>query len=152
AVLVERSLLAMRTVGVSFLTERDWNPSSNFRQFGSLALVYGTLATSALAMLMAAALGVGTAAHLSEIARRKVRRVGSLFVRTPAAIPSVVYGFWGLVVLAPLVQDVVSFLGGPNTGGRSILTASMVLAVMIVPYIAAISYDVCQAVPRSQRE
>ena len=69
-----------------------------------------------------------------------------------AAIPSVVYGFWGLFVLAPLVQSVFTWLGGPNIGGQGILSAGMVLSIMIVPYIAAISYDVCQAVPRSQRE
>jgi len=69
-----------------------------------------------------------------------------------AAIPSVVYGFWGLYVFAPFMQDIITWMGGPNTGGLGLLSASLILAVMIVPYVTAVSYDVCQAVPRSQRE
>jgi phosphate ABC transporter permease protein PstC/phosphate ABC transporter permease subunit PstA len=151
-VLVDHSLLAMRTVGISFLTERDWNPQMDFRKFGALSFVWGTVATSAIAMALAVPLGVGTAAYLSEVASVGFRRIASFFIEMLAAIPSVVYGFWGIFVLAPLVQGVATALGGPNTGGRGILTAGLVLAVMIVPYIAAITYDVCQAVPRSQRE
>jgi phosphate transport system permease protein len=151
-ILVERSWLAIRTVGLGFLTHVDWNPNANPPVFGALAFVYGTLATSAIAMLIAVPLGVGTAAYLSEIASFQLRRVASFFIEMLAAIPSVIYGFWGIFVLAPLVQRVFSLLGGPNTGGRGLLSAGLVLSVMIVPYIAAISYDVCQAVPRSQRE
>jgi phosphate transport system permease protein len=81
-----------------------------------------------------------------------LRRVASFFIEMLAAIPSVVYGFWGVFVLAPLMQHLFTALGGPNIGGRGVLSASMILALMIVPYIAAITYDVCQAVPRSQRE
>ncbi len=152
AILVERSWLAITTLGLSFLTQETWNPNAEPPVFGSLAFVYGTLATSAVAMVLALPLGVGTAAYLSEIASARFRRVASFFIEMLAAIPSVIYGFWGVFVLAPLVQGVFTFLGGPNTNGRGILSAGLVLSVMIVPYIAAISYDVCQAVPRSQRE
>lgn len=151
-VLFERSWLAMRTFGLSFLTSKDWNPTSTPPRFGSLAFVYGTVATSAIAMLLALPLGVGTAAYLSEVASPGLRRIASFFIEMLAAIPSVIYGFWGIFVVAPLLQKLFTALGGPNTGGSGLLAAGVVLAIMIVPYIAAITYDVCQAVPRSQRE
>jgi phosphate transport system permease protein len=151
-VLIDRSWLAIRTVGFSFLTRTEWNPQQSYREFGALSFVWGTVATSAIAMLIAVPLGVGTAAYLSEIASGRLKRVATFFIEMLAAIPSVIYGFWGIFVLAPLVQSVFTFLGGPNTGGRGLLSAGLVLSVMILPYIAAITYDVCQAVPRSQRE
>src|SRR5438128_1653024 len=81
-----------------------------------------------------------------------VRRICSLFVEMLAAIPSVVYGFWGLLFLVPFMQKVFTACGATNTSGLGFATSSLILAVMIVPYITAISFDVCQAVPRSQRE
>jgi phosphate transport system permease protein len=152
ALLVWRSWLALTTIGLSFFTHTTWDPEETHRQFGALAFVYGTLATSALAMLLAVPLGVGTAAFLSEIAPGWLRRTASFLVEMLAAIPSVVYGFWGMFVLAPKLQALITGLGGPNTGGFGILPAGIILAIMVVPYVTAISYDVCQAVPRSQRE
>ena len=151
-VLVERSLPAMGVYGFGFVTQSDWNPNSKPPVFGSLAFVYGTVMTSAIAMLIALPLGVGTAAYLSEIASGRLKRVASFFIEMLAAIPSVIYGFWGVFVLAPLVSKVFVLLGSENVSGRGIFSAGLVLSVMIVPYIAAIAYDVCQAVPRSQRE
>jgi phosphate transport system permease protein len=103
-------------------------------------------------MLLAVPLGVGTAAFLSEIAPGWLRRIASFLVEMLAAIPSVVYGFWGIFVLAPHLQTLITWLGGPNTGGFGIFPAGIILAIMIVPYVTAVSYDVCLAVPRSQRE
>src|SRR5205823_4136025 len=121
--------------------------------FGALAFVYGTLATSAIALALAVPLGVGAAAFLAEVAPARLRRTGSFLVELLAAIPSVVYGFWGLYFLAPGVQAVLNVLpGAKNTGGTGIVAAGLVLAIMVVPYITAVSYDVCRAVPRSQRE
>jgi phosphate transport system permease protein len=102
-------------------------------------------------MVLAVPFGVGTAAFLSEIAPAWLRRPASFLVEMLAAIPSVVYGFWGLFVLAPLMQKAFTWLGGPNTGGSGILPAGIILAIMIVPYVAAVSYDVCRAVPSAQR-
>jgi phosphate transport system permease protein len=136
-------------------TSADWvpkPPGGGDPTFGSLAFIWGTVATSVLAMLIAVPLGVASAAFLSEIAPGWVRRVGAFLVELLAAIPSVVYGFWGLFFLAPVVQDVISAVGGPNTGGNGILSAGLILSIMVLPYITAISFDVCQAVPRSQRE
>ncbi len=152
AVLCERSWLAISTIGGKFVTSRTWDPEPSHREFGALAFVWGTVATSVLAMLLAVPFGVATAAYLSEMAPPWLRKFGAFLVEMLAAIPSVVYGFWGLFVLAPAVQYVFTKMGGPNQGGVGIVSASLILAVMIVPYIAAVSFDVCRSVPRSQRE
>lgn len=152
AVLAWKALPVFTQIGPAFLTSTVWDPVQDHRQFGALAFIYGTLATSFIAMLIAVPLGVGTAAFLSEIAPPWLRSAGSLLVEMLAAIPSVVYGFWGLFVLAPAVQALFTALGGPNQGGFGILSAGIVLAIMIVPYIAAVSFDVCRAVPTAQRE
>jgi phosphate transport system permease protein len=150
AVLVWQAWPAMRTLGMSFLWGKTWDPNKSI--FGARAFVWGTVATSAIAMAIAVPLGVGTAAFLSEIAPRWLRRAGAFFVEMLAVVPSVVYGFWGLFVLAPLMQRVFTALGGPNQGGVGILSAGLILAIMIVPYVASVSYDVIRSVPRSQRE
>src|SRR5262245_48898481 len=139
-------------------TSANWDPTGTTTTdrspvFGSLVFVYGTLVTSAIAMLIAVPLGVGTAAFLSEIAPPGVRKVASFLIEMLASVPSVVYGFWGMFVMAPWLQrKVITPLGGANAGGTGILAAGLILAVMVVPYVTAVSYDVCQAVPKSQRE
>ncbi len=136
-------------------TSSDWVPKpadGSAPRFGVLAFIYGTVVTSVIAMLIAVPLGVASAAYLSEIARPRTRKVAAFLIELLAAIPSVVYGFWGLFFLAPVVQAAFNLVGGPNTGGNGVLSAGLILAIMVLPYITAISYDVCQAVPRSQRE
>ncbi|HYT90103.1 MAG TPA: phosphate ABC transporter permease subunit PstC, partial [Gemmataceae bacterium] len=150
--LIVKSWDTLTGLGLSFFTTSAWNPVEELQEFGALAFVYGTLMTSAIAMLIAVPLGVGTAAFLSEIAPGWLRRIASFLVEMLAAIPSVVYGFWGVFALAPALQRLFSALGLPNTGGLTILSAGLVLAVMIIPYVTAVSYDVCRAVPKSQRE
>src|SRR5262249_31695653 len=121
--------------------------------YGALVFIYGTVVTSAIAMLIAIPLGVAAAAFLSEIAPGWLRRSVSFLVEMLAAIPSVVYGFWGLFVMVPALRPVLAWLGGPESGGgTATLPAGLILAVMIIPYVTAVSYDVCQAVPKSQRE
>src|SRR5437588_1354224 len=129
-VLAVESWPFFRAVGFEFLRVVPWNPGSSQPAYGGLALIYGTLVTSALAMLLAVPLGVGTAAFLAEVAPAWLRRTGSFLVELLAAIPSVVYGLWGLLYFAPKV------------GGPGILAAGVILAVMIVPYITAIGFDV----------
>jgi len=132
----------------------DWNPSAG--KYGGRTFVVGTLVTSAIAMLLAVPLGVGAAAYLSEIAPRIVRRVCGFLLELLAAIPSVVYGFWAKLFLAPLVLEFFKTVELPGLkeghGGEGILAAGLVLAIMVLPYITAVSFDVCQAVPRSLRE
>ncbi len=151
-VLFQHAWLSIIENGLGFFTSTTWDPEESHRVFGSAAFVYGTLASSALAMLLAVPLGIGTAAFLSEIAPHWLRRVGSFLVEMLAAVPSVVYGFWGMYVLGPGLQNLVSWMGGPNFGGVGILPAGIILAIMIVPYVTAVSFDVCRAVPTAQRE
>src|SRR5262249_19513190 len=121
-------------------------------QFGALPFIVGTLLTSAIAMAVAVPLGVGAAAFLAEIAGGWVRRIASFLIELLAAIPSVVYGFCGVFFLVPLFQRLLPGLGTPNTSGRGIFTCGLLLAIMVVPYITAISFDVCRAVPTAQRQ
>jgi phosphate transport system permease protein len=136
-------------------TSQEWVPKPSPGSapiYGSLAFIWGTVATSVIAMLIAVPLGVASAAFLSEIAPPWLRKFGAFLIELLAAIPSVVYGFWGLFILAPAIQHLFTALGGPNTGGNGLLAAGAILSIMILPYVTAISFDVCQAVPRSQRE
>ncbi|MFL5331109.1 MAG: phosphate ABC transporter permease subunit PstC [Gemmataceae bacterium] len=149
-ILIYQSLPFWKASGGYAISHASWNAGKG--EFGIWALVYGTLATSAIAMLIAVPLGVGSAAFLAEIATGQVQRVGSFLIELLAAIPSVVYGFWGLIFLTPFVRTVFGWLRHPYASGSGILAAGFILAIMIVPYITAISYDVCRAVPRSQRE
>ncbi|MCE9563240.1 MAG: phosphate ABC transporter permease subunit PstC [Planctomycetes bacterium] len=134
------------------LTSADWNPEKD--SYGALVFIYGTLATSLIALLIAVPLGVGAAAYLSELAPGRVRKTCAFLLELLAAIPSVVYGFWAREFLAKQgLAPLFDSLGLPNVAaGQGILAAGLVLAVMILPYITAVSFDVCQAVPRSQRE
>src|SRR5262245_38842481 len=133
------------------LTSSDWNPDEGV--YGALLFVYGTLATSLIAMVVAVPLGVGAAAYLSEIAPGRVRRTCSFLLELLAAIPSVIFGFWAVDFLARRgLAPTYEFFGLKTQSGEGIVAAGLVLAVMILPYITALSYDVCQAVPRSQRE
>jgi phosphate transport system permease protein len=148
---------AVSKLGWSIVTATRWDPNETPAfpegEYGGRAFIYGSIVTSILAMLIAVPLGVGTAAFLAEIAPGWLRRSGAFLVELLAAIPSVVYGFWGMNFLAPqVVQKAFNALGGPNQGGMGLLSAGLILAIMVVPYVAAIAYDVCRAVPRAQRE
>jgi phosphate transport system permease protein len=150
------------------LTSADWKPASDADPgtdeegeplpppkvaYGALGFIFGTVATSLIAMLIAVPLGVGAAAYLSEVASPRVRWVCSFLLELLAAIPSVVFGFWALEFLAHrTLAPVFDWLNFDNHSGEGILAAGLVLAVMILPFITALSFDVCQAVPRSQRE
>src|SRR5579859_5811277 len=120
-------------------------PEGKPQEYGIWAFVYGTIVTSIIAMLIGVPLGVGTAAFLAEIAPPWLRRVGSFLVELLAAIPSVVYGFWGLKFLAPAVEKAFVGLGAKNFDGLGLFSTGLILAVMIVPYITAITFDTCRA-------
>ncbi len=159
-VLVYESSDSIRTFGWSFLLTSTWDPVA--KEFGALPLIYGTVTSSLLALLQAVPLGVGTAVFLSEIAPDWLRSPVSFLVEFLAAIPSVIYGLWGVFVLIPWERNYIepalsAALGflplfqGPKYG-IGLLTASMVLAVMIVPYITSVTHEVLRAVPQAQRE
>src|SRR3984885_5139848 len=146
--------------GLKFFTRQAWDPVSG--DFGALPFIYGTLATSLLALCMAVPLALGVAVFLTELCPRPLRAPISFLTELLAAIPSVVYGLWAVFVLVPLMRDVlgpflVKFFGwtgffeGPNFG-VGLLTASIILAIMILPIISSLTRDIMTAVPNSQRE
>ncbi len=141
---------ALSLLGPSFLIGTEWDV--NGLRFGALPFVYGTIVTSLLAMLFAVPLGVGAAACLAEIAPAWLRALATFLVELLAAIPSVVYGFWGIFFLVPLLQPIYSAFGSGGAGGRGLFTAGVLLALMVLPYITALSYDAIRAVPNSQRQ
>lgn len=155
-----QSAPAWRAFGLSFLTTSIWDPLAN--QFGVVPALLGTVMTAILALAVATPLSIGTAIFLSEIVPQGLRRPLAFMVELLAAVPSVVYGLWGLFVLAPwlrtgLGQFLAEHLGflpifaGPSLG-IGVLTASLVLAIMVLPTITAISGEVMRAVPVELRE
>jgi phosphate transport system permease protein len=153
---------AFREFGLGFITSSDWDPVHH--QFGAAPAIFGTIVTSIIALLIATPLALGVAIFLSEYAPRWLRQPVAFFVDLLAAIPSVVYGLWGIFVLLPVLrQHVMPFLrdtlhlgstplfSGPAYG-PSMLAAGLILAVMVLPYISSVSREVLLAVPRSQRE
>jgi len=160
AELVRGSALSLTRFGPSFVVARLWDPVAE--RFGAATFVYGTVVSSTIALLIAVPLGVGVAIFLVEMAPRRVSVAVGFLVELLAAIPSIVYGLWGLFVLAPLVRDdaapvlrdVLGFIplfAGPSYG-VGMLTAGLILSIMILPFIAAVSRDVLAAVPQPQRE
>lgn len=159
-VLVVNAQESMRTFGFGFLGNSIWDPNTN--QFGALPFIFGTLVTSGLALLLGVPVSLGIAIFLAELAPAWIRTPLTYVVELLAAIPSVVYGLWGIFVLVPVMSNYVdpalqAALGflpifqGPIYG-YGLLTAGLILAIMIIPTVAAISRDALLAVPQSQRE
>ena len=149
-VLILESWDALRVLGPSFLVSSEWDVSG--KRFGALPFIYGTVVTSLLAMLFAVPLGVGAAACLAEIAPAWIRVWATFLIELLAAIPSVVYGFWGIFFLVPVLQPLFSTIGAGSAGGRGLFTAGVLLALMVLPYITALSYDAIRSVPNAQRQ
>jgi phosphate transport system permease protein len=150
----------IRAFGWSFLLHNSWDPVGG--EFGSLAFIYGTVVSSLLGMILATPLSVGIALFLNELAPRSVAKVVGFLIEMLAAIPSVVYGLWGIFVLAPWLRvEVEPFLAkwlgflplfqGPPYG-VGMLTAGIILAIMVVPTISSLCREVFRAIPRSSRE
>jgi phosphate transport system permease protein len=158
--LVNQSHLSISKFGFKFLVKQIWDPVAE--DFGALPFIYGTVVSSLLGLLIAVPLSIGTALFLTEICPRRLRAVLSLLVELLAAIPSVIYGLWGIFVLAPFLRVYVQpFLGryfgwtglfsGPKYGW-GMLAAGCIISIMILPIIASITREVITAVPRVQRE
>ncbi|MGH6849010.1 MAG: phosphate ABC transporter permease subunit PstC [Methylocella sp.] len=164
ASLIAGSLPAIRAFGLNFLTTEAWNPVTE--KFGALAAVYGTIVTSLIAMLIAVPVGLGIAIFLTELCPYALRRPIGIAIELLAGIPSIIYGIWGLFVLAPFLQEDVQpalisafanvpifsnlFAGPPY--GIGVLTAGIILAIMVLPIVSAISRDVFEAVPAVLKE
>ena len=153
---------ALREFGLAFITSSEWDPVVG--RYGAAPAIYGTILTSIIALLLATPLALGVAIFLSEFAPAWLRQPVAFLVDLLAAIPSVVYGLWGIFVLVPILRDHVTpfltermglgatpFFAGPNYG-FNVLAAGLILAIMVLPYISAVSREVLLAVPRSQRE
>ncbi|HKP96899.1 MAG TPA: phosphate ABC transporter permease subunit PstC [Fibrobacteria bacterium] len=150
---------SFNAMGWRFFVEQGWDPV--MERFGALAFVYGTLISSFIALLLAAPFGIGVALFLTEIAPRSLREPVSFLVEILAAIPSVVYGLWGIFALAPFMRSHVDpfliacvgkpFFASPSTG-LSLLTAGIILSIMILPTIMGVSREVFRTIPRGTRE
>jgi phosphate transport system permease protein len=172
AFLVLQGLPAMRHYGFfSFLTSARWAPSeanaaaTHPNPYGILQFIYGTILTSFIGMVIAIPLAVGAALVITDVAPRRLQRPLSSLVDLLAAVPSVVYGFWGIFALIPAVKPVVDFLTStigtvPVIGvafsgpffGVSYFTAGLVLAIMVLPIIAAVCREVFRSTPRNEKE
>lgn len=148
-ILGKNALPAIRAFGVGFLTSTRWDPPG--QHFGALVYIAGTLASSLLAVAIALPVAVGTAVALALLLPRAVAGPLGVLVELLAAVPSIVFGVWGLAVVAPFVRDLGHLLG-QDTFGPSVLAAGFVLAAMILPIITAVSRDMVLAVPRHQRD
>ncbi len=158
--LVRGSWPALTAFGLKFLVTSQWNPVTN--QFGALPLIYGTIVSSGIAILLAGVVGVFAAAYLADFAPQRLARPLSFLIELLAAVPSVVYGLWGLFVLAPIMRAYIDPFLQTRLGwlpifsgtiyGTGLLTAGVLLALMIVPTVTAISRDVVLAVGKEQRE
>jgi phosphate transport system permease protein len=152
---------AISAFGLGFLVETTWQP--NFGVFGAGSLLFGTVVSSFVALAMGAPIAISIGLYLSLLAPTGVRGVLGPLVEMLAAIPSVILGFWGILILAPFVQgtlepwlhDTLGFIpifGAPQTTGASVFTASLILTIMVVPIIASISRDLFLAVPRDVQD
>src|ERR671914_1597487 len=154
------SRLAIARFGLGFITSSTWDPVAE--QFGAYPLIFGTLLSSLIALLIAVPLSLGVAIYLSEFAPKVVRQPVAFMIGLLAAIPSVVYGLWGIFVLIPvlrttafpLLRDTFGFLPFFQGAiyGPSMLAAGIILAIMVMPYIMSVSREVLLAVPNTQRE
>jgi len=162
--LIIGSMEAIHTFGFSFLTSADWNPVTE--QFGALVPIVGTLATSAIALLIAIPVSFGIAIFLTELSPQWMRRPLGIAIELLAGIPSIIYGMWGLFVFVPIFAEYIEpwindHLGqiplisplfiGPNLG-ISVLAAGIILAIMVIPFIASVMRDVFDVVPSLLKE
>jgi len=162
--LTYESLPAIRTFGLSFITGSSWNPVSD--KFGALPAIAGTLITSVIAIVFGAPLALGVALFLNELCPFRIRQVLTTTVELLAAIPSIIYGMWGLFVLVPLMAKkiqpaLIGWLGPlPYVGnlfqgppfGIGVLTSGLILSIMVLPFIASVSLQAFATVPVALRE
>ena len=162
--LIRGSIPALKTFGFGFLVSERWNPVTE--NFGALPAIYGTVITSFIAMLIAVPIGLMIAFFLTELCPQWLRRPIGIAIELLAGIPSIIYGIWGLFVFAPFLQEtlqpfLIKTLGlaplvGPLFGGPpygiGMLTAGLILAIMVLPFVTSISRDVFEAVPAVLKE
>ena len=147
-ILLEESVLFFRQVPIwDFITGTEWTPLFDNPKYGILPLLMGTLVTSTIALLVAVPMGTILAMYLSEFAGFKAREIAKPFLELLAGIPTVVYGYFALLFVTPLLQLLL-----PNLPGFNMLSAGLVMGIMIVPYVSSICEDAMRAVPMALRE
>ncbi len=162
--LVEGAWPALRHFGPSFVTTEEWNPVTD--EFGALAPIYGTLVTSAIALLIGVPISFGIALFITELCPPWLKRPIGTAIELLAGIPSIIYGIWGLFVFAPFLQETVQpflidtlgevpglgflFAGPPL--GIGVLTAGLILAIMVLPFVTSVMRDVFETVPPMVKE
>jgi phosphate transport system permease protein len=163
AFLVWKAIPALRIAGFSFFSEKTWFPDATPAKFGVAALAFGTVLSSLIALVLVVPVALGAALTLTELAPKRLGTMGGYVVDVLAAVPSVVYGLWGVYFLVPRLIPMQRWLdhnlgfipllqSKGDTFGRSVFAASAVLAIMILPIIAAISREVFRQVPETNRE
>ncbi|REE81574.1 phosphate ABC transporter membrane protein 1 (PhoT family) [Paenibacillus taihuensis] len=158
--LTNESKQSISKFGLGFIFSQDWNPVKG--EFGALPFIYGTIVSSLIAIIIAAPISIGIALFLNEMAPKWLKQPVAFMIELLAAIPSILYGLWGLFVMVPFIRDwlqkpISKYLGGfPLFSGAPIglgmLTAGILLAIMIIPIITALARDVIRVVPTLQKE
>ena len=141
---------ALRRGGIGYLTGRTWSSESN--TYGALPLIYGTLVTSLIAVVIAVPVSIGVALFVTEVCPRRLRGPLTALVDLSAAVPSVVFGLVGLLAFHDLLQRTFQAIAGPRASGSSFLTAGIVVAFMILPIITSVTREVIQTVPRTHKD
>jgi phosphate transport system permease protein len=159
AELFRQSWLSIQKFGLNFWRTETWDPVAG--DFGALPFIWGTLYSSILALLLAAPIGLGIAVFISELCPNRIKPVFVFLTELLAAIPSIVYGLWGMFILVPAVRTLetsvpqawksIPFFSGPPFG-LGMLSAALILAVMVIPFTSSVAREVLKAVPVAQRE
>ena len=166
--IVVGSRLSISAFGLGFLWHSTWNPTlsagaANTNVYGAAALIYGTVATSFIALVLAVPLGVAIGVYLSVLSPGRAGAVIGPLVELLAAVPSVIFGLWGIIVLAPFLRSTIEpalhavlgwipIFGPPSTTGLGVFTAGVVLALMVLPIIASVSRDLFRGVPQERKD
>src|SRR5437588_1156501 len=161
--LVDGSHLSLSKYGLGFVTRVAWNPVVGHELYGAGSFLFGTIVTSVLALLIATPIAIGIALFLTELAPRAIRAPVTALVETLAAVPSVLVGLWGILVLGPALRSHfepllhsalgwIPLFGSPSSSGASVFTAIVVLAIMILPIVSSISRELFLGVPSELKE
>ena len=148
--LTRQSTLSIEKFGLKFWTTKIWDPVAG--DFGALPFIWGTLYSSILALLIATPIALGIAIFISELSPRVLRQPLSYLTELLAAIPSIVYGLWGIFVLVPAVRKLEVALGAKPALGVGMLAAALILAIMVIPFSSSLAREILKNVPSAQRE
>jgi phosphate transport system permease protein len=148
--LTRQSLLSIDKFGFGFWKGRVWDPVSG--DFGALPFIWGTLYSALLALLLSTPIALGIAVFISELSPRALRQPLAYLTELLAAIPSIVYGLWGIFVLVPIIRKIEVMLGAKPALGVGMLSAAVILAIMVVPLTSSVAREILKNVPSTQRE